>query len=103
MLIGVLIRNYKLHSLIVHLNGEEHACFIAHGDGTYFYMGLHLEDLCKTQMCTLLSCKQFAWNISCTKISSSTLKAGTTMRLWVIQECVGEEGGILQCMYAETW
>lgn len=33
-LIGVPIRNYKLHSLIIHLNIEEHVCFIAHGDST---------------------------------------------------------------------
>lgn len=39
-----------MHSLIIHLNGEEHACFIAHGDGTYLYLMLHLEDLCKTQI-----------------------------------------------------
>lgn len=83
------MKNYKLHSLIIHLNREEHACFTAHGDGTYFYTWLYLEDLCNTQMRTFLSCKQFVW-----KISSSNLKAGAAMRLWVIQGHVEEESGI---------
>lgn len=48
-----------------------------------------------------LSCKQLAWNISCTKISSSTLKAVPTMRLQVIQVSLGEEGSVVQCMYVE--